>query len=360
MKPPLACTASGRTRVQARQGLNGFWEAESDTFPGLNGFWEGKGASPPSPERFLAENGTVAAGTARPLGLPVQKGAIASMPANRNARTAKKATPNQAGNTPIEAEGSEEALAEFRPHAQKLDSRDIQPMRADAALAYHNIVIGVNAVLSKQAALAKLPAPFKLESVKSLPRLALALLFAARQVDRKAGSPGTTKQMLRRANELRTLLLTAAEALANSKIIPARLVEKIRKGRGVRDLVQDCIDLAALFRKYAAEIAGKTAITKEQIDEAASVGNSLLRVLVPKAARKAKKTPDDVKDAVELRDRLWTLLVTRYREHLRRAGMWQWGDDVDDHVPPLQSRAAASRKSAPVEGNGTEPAGDAQ
>lgn len=66
-----------------------------------------------------------------------------------------------------------------------------------------------------------------------------------------------------------------------------------------------------------------------------------MKRLKPKGA----KSKDPALDAVKARDRLWTLLTQRHRD-LRRVGMWLWADDVDEHVPPLQSRNLPARKKA--------------
>jgi hypothetical protein len=115
--------------------------------------------------------------------------------------------------------------------------------------------------------------------------------------------------------------------------------------------VQDCIDLAQLFRDHAADVKGKTAITTSQIDETATIGDQLLASLKPVRAK--ARVPEAVRSAVSTRDRMWTLLVTRHRQQLRRAGYWLWLDDVDDHVPPLLSGASRKGKkpaSASAEG----------
>ncbi|HSN99462.1 MAG TPA: hypothetical protein VLS89_14300, partial [Candidatus Nanopelagicales bacterium] len=77
-----------------------------------------------------------------------------------------------------------------------------------------------------------------------------------------------------------------------------------------------------------------------------------LTVLRPKRTR--KKTPTEVIDAAEMRDRLWTLLTQRHAL-LWRAGAYLFGkDEVDARVPPLQSRVAApkKRKGGEVEAQG--------
>jgi hypothetical protein len=246
------------------------------------------------------------------------------------------------------SQGSAEALAEFLADAQSIPGRDVRPLRADPALAYHNVDTGLEAVGPHEAALAKLPSPFDLNAMKSLRRVALGVIYASAQVDRS--SPGTIQKIFKRAAELRDVLLSAAVASMKAGVLPATKVRKIVAGRGMRDMAQDCIDLAQLFRDHAADVKGKTAITKAQIDEAARIGDQLVASLKPNRAK--ARVPETVKSAVDTRDRMWTLLVTRHREQLRRAGHWLWVDDVDEHVPPLLSGSSKKAKSKPDDGGG--------
>jgi hypothetical protein len=247
--------------------------------------------------------------------------------------------------------GPAEAFAEFLAAAAAIPAREVRRLGGSPALALHNVSVGLAAVLGREAELAKLPPPFKLAELKSLGRLAVALVYAAAQVDRS--SPGVVAKLYRRVAELRDLLLTSAQALAKAGLLPAAKVKKIVAGRGMRDAAQDCIDLAQLFREHAAAIKGKTAVGKQHVDEAAAVGEQLLAVVKPAGAR--RKVADEVKRAVDARDRLWTLLASRHQAQLRRAGMWLWVDDVDDHVPALLSSARRTRKVRP----GGDAAGDA-
>src|SRR5436853_373347 len=81
-----------------------------------------------------------------------------------------------------------------------------------------------------------------------------------------------------------------------------RAVEKIRAGRGMIDLATDCVELAALFRANADGLRGKTAVTADQISEAADLGTQLLSLLRPKGARQAAPSRES-KEAVEVRNR---------------------------------------------------------
>lgn len=261
-------------------------------------------------------------------------------PAKKSSPPASKpAAPN--ANAP--PQGSAEALAEFRTDAQSIPARDVRPLRADPALAYHNVSTGLDAVAPHEPALAKLPPPFDLNAMKSLRRLALGVIYATAQVDRS--SPGTIRNVFKRAADLRDVFLSAAVALMKAGILPAAKVRKIVAGRGMRDMAQDCIDLAQLFRDHAADVKGKTAITKAQIDETAQVGEQLIASLKPGRAK--ARVSDSVKNSVDTRDRMWTLLVLRHHEQLRRAGHWLWGDDIDEHVPSLLSGSSKKTKSTP-------------
>jgi hypothetical protein len=246
--------------------------------------------------------------------------------------------------TPIELVGSQQAYEHVRPDAAALAADEVRAFRADASLAYHNVKTGVDALLAIETRIAAELPTLSLKGLRGLGDLALAVAYAVAQVDR--GADGSTAVLLAKARELREIMLVSAEALAKSGVIPARAVEKIREGRGAIDSAQDCVDLAALFSKYSKDVKGKTAVTSAQRKDAAELGTELLKRL----RRKGTKRKDSaiVAAAVEARDRVWTLLVQRHQE-VRRAGMWIWGDDVDAHVPPLQSRAMPPRKKKGVE-----------
>ena len=76
--------------------------------------------------------------------------------------------------------------------------------------------------------------------------------------------------------------------------------------------------------------------------ESADVGTQLLGLLRPKGTPRAGTTKE-LREAIDQRDRFWTLLVHGHND-LRRAGAWLFGTEVDQHVPPLQSRQRLKKK----------------
>ncbi len=239
-----------------------------------------------------------------------------------------------------EVVGAQKAYEQHLPEAEALAEDDVRPFRADGSLALHNIEMGLDSISPYIDRITIELPTVDVATLQKLPELALAVIYAAAQVDRS--SDGSTGELLEKARASRSLLLTSAEALALAGILPVHDVERIRAGTGPIDLAQDNVDLAALLTKHAAAIAGKTAVTSEQITAAAEVGSDLLGRLKPKGTR----SKDPATEAVALRDRLWTLLVTRHKE-LRRVGMWLWMEAVDPFVPALQSRSARRKATKP-------------
>ena len=201
-------------------------------------------------------------------------------------------------------------------------------------IALQNASDGVDALLEVGEArlAAELPV-LSLDHLKGLVDLAIATSYAVRRVENLT-SPSSLP-LLKEATALRGKLLPAAVALAAAGVLPAAQVNKIRRGKGAIDRAKDCVDLAALFTENAEAIRGKSPVTAAEVKRAGEVGAALLNVLKPKGSPRDTKSKE-LREAVEDRDRLGTLLAQRYAP-VRRAGAWFFGDEVGDHVPVLGS-----------------------
>lgn len=218
-------------------------------------------------------------------------------------------------------------------------SGPLKPYRTGALLMRTNADRCVAALRPREAEIAKHLPLLDRPAMWSAPELALAVAFAARTVLLESPAESELPGLLARVYELRDLLLTTAEALAKAGLFKKAEVEKIRTGHGKADAAQDCVDLAALFRKNAAKLRGKTAITAAQVREAGDVGARAVKLLKPAHSKNASAGPSDTR--LDL-DRLQTLLVLRHAD-LRRAGSYFWLDEVDQHVPALLSREMPGR-----------------
>jgi hypothetical protein len=260
------------------------------------------------------------------------------------ARAPKAATPR----VEVEAEapavaGSEASLEKHRAAAEAIADGEVIPLRADAHLAYHNAVAGRDAVLAAKAPIEATGFRVEWELVRAIGEVAEAVIFADGRVDADPEVKGEVLVMLREARPLRALMLSEARtrALKHKALLPE--VRRIEKGRGAVDAVQDLIDLATFFTRNKLARAGG-AVTPADLKRAAELGAELLRRLKPKGAKRGSARSAEQQKAAALRDRLWTLLVRRY-EHLECAGGAAWGRLLDEHIPSLQSRYVAAKRT---------------
>lgn len=256
-----------------------------------------------------------------------------------------KKKPAKTGDDLPEVFGSEAAYTAFLPLAKAIEADQVIPMRADASLAYHNVASGCAEVLKYEAHIREHLPGVEVGELRSLPHLALAVAFASLKANSEAGMMDA-RALLVEAQNLRRALLKAAMAAAEAGIFTEKQLAKLKEGRGPIDAAGDCVALAALFTKQAAEIKGKTAVTAAQITRAAELGTELLRRLKTKKAR--GKAAAGSMSTAEARDRLWTLLSQRH-ERLWAVGAYIFGHAVDDLAPGLLWRAQRKTKRTPPE-----------
>lgn len=175
-----------------------------------------------------------------------------------------------------------------------------------------------------------------------LGRLALGLKFAAMAAEGIGPSESEVSAVLAEARGLRGKLLPALASLAASGLVPQETYERIARGRGTRDVAEDCVAAAQVFRDGGAALDGKHPVTAEQIERAALVGSWLLQQLRPAEAR-AEKAPKP--EAVEIRNQMATLLSERYAK-LQAVAHYFEGDAWLEAVPPLMTRPAPRREAA--------------
>lgn len=238
--------------------------------------------------------------------------------------------------------GSAAHYQKYLPKAQKLPASQVHALRANVDLALVNARRGAAAVLAKSARLKKELPGVSLAAIRDLPNLGLAVAYAAGQVARYAKPPSGIQNKLARAHELRGLLIASADALGEAGVFPPAAVARIHSGHGSIDVAGDCVALAALFKKYASQVRGKSPVTTADVNEAANVGAALIGVLQPRGAR-GKPASQALKAAVDARDRLWTLFEQTWEDNVWRAGAWLFGRDVNAHVPSLLARSGHRR-----------------
>jgi hypothetical protein len=259
---------------------------------------------------------------------------------------------NHAGETegrPKEPRPPEAAYNAFLDAARALDRRDLLPMRGDAKRAHDNAQRGVSAVLEREATIQNELPRMPVHELRQLPEIALALLHAEKEIERAEIKAERLDDLSRRAKRLRKRLLKWASSLARKGAVSEAELGTIGRGQGGD--AEDCVTLARVLAPHL-EASRKDrkkkdggAISPRRVAEAAEVGAELARELGPGDRPDNGGTPPDVEGAVEMRDRLWTLLNERYRD-VWRVGAYLFGPSVDDRLPTLQSRKGPKKRLA--------------
>ena len=240
----------------------------------------------------------------------------------------------------LEGIGSQMAYESFLAAARALEPGLIEECTVDIVLTYQAVTMGVESVLGSGAVVVgKLP-NVNVEELSMLPRLAQGLAFAALQVQRelRATSFG---MMFERARHLRRKLRMAAGALAEARLLPDADIDEVLL-REQREVLEDCLRLAALFRRNEVMISGRSPVVASDVREVEQVVEKL-RVMLGQQKDPSDGAAPSLVKVIEMRDRFWTLLKQRY-DVLWRCGAWLHGQAVDDRVPPLPSRQAMVRK----------------
>jgi hypothetical protein len=269
------------------------------------------------------------------------------LPMGRNKKDAG-AVVNGSNGADIEPHGSEAAYQRFVEAARGLDRRDLVRMRGDASLAYRNAQRALEMLTQRQATIdGELPR-LPVRELVQVPEIAQAVIYAEDEVERAERNADELEKLMSRARKLRKRLLRWADDLLTGD--GGSALAQVRRGDSAADTAEDCVALARLLAPHVEadggrknkKKKGKKRLSAKKLAEAAEIGAELARRLRPGDRPGNGGATPDVREAVEMRDRLWTLLNERYID-LWRAGAYLFGPEVDDRLPSLQSRRAARK-----------------
>jgi hypothetical protein len=250
--------------------------------------------------------------------------------------------------TPEESQEAEKAYQALLPMAMGLDEASVQPFRGSIDIARHNAINGYQEIKKLESRLKEMVKSELLSSVDRIPAIALAASFAALKINSLSTKFETnTLKLVEQARGFRRKLLKSADACAEYELLSMSTIESIKRGKGSRDVANDCIALASLFRENKAILAGKTPVSSDDIEQSAQIGSKLQSVLTPAGATSSQAPSEAELEAYDLRDRYWTLLV-QHRDVAWRLGALLLGEQkVNELVLPLLSRERVKTPETP-------------
>jgi len=144
------------------------------------------------------------------------------------------------------------------------------------------------------------------------------------------------------ASDMRDQLFADAQALGRRGLLEAGRVEKLRSGVGYKNVAFDVVGLVQLFRERAKELAGKTAVTAQELDHAAELAQQLVTAVGLK-----EQSPVGLTTATLVRQQAFTLFTQAYDEARRAIGYLRWHAGDGDTIAPSLWAGRGGRK--PVE-----------
>jgi hypothetical protein len=241
--------------------------------------------------------------------------------------------------TPAEQVSATEALARIKARALALAPTEvIVTYRLNPAICIRNVRIAKAELSPFRGRVTEMTPWLDLAHYDGIEDTSLALAAAAADAD-KVSSDGELTRQLGIARGYRGRLLPVLHGLAVNGQVPMKDYADIAAGTGPRDAAQDCIDLAATFRKYAGTIGGRHPVSEADLDGAAAVGTWLLQNLGTRGARALRPVQNGV---VDLRNRVATLLLHDY-EDLSIVAHCFLRERYLELVPPLGSRILGRR-----------------
>jgi hypothetical protein len=239
--------------------------------------------------------------------------------------------------TPVPEAMEQDAAAAYQqllPEAKALPPESILPYRLDPDLAVINVRRAIRVVVAYRNDIPKHMPKIDIAALESIGKLALAAKYSALEADRTVPSERVISQKLAEARQHRATLMPIVAGLAATGYVSQNRYDDIARGRGPRDVAEDCVALAQVFREGGKTLDGKHSADPGTIAKAAALGSWLLENLRPAHALMERPL---LQPAVDLRNRFATLLTRRY-SILQAVAHYFHGDSYEDVAPPLMSR----------------------
>jgi hypothetical protein len=212
-------------------------------------------------------------------------------------------------------------------------------------------------ILALRSEIARLPF-FELRALDGFDDTSNALLFV--EVNREARQRAqrvNVSELVEDCTRVRSVVLLDLQPLVGRGFIDAAHLEAIKDGAGHEDLSRDVLSLAGLAESAKQNPRVVTAITDDEIAYMKHRANALRAAL--------ESDDDSMREARELRQRLYSLFMSDY-DQLRRAVTYiRWNDgDADTIAPSLfikrrgreESNAPSDDPTKPNALRGNEPA----
>lgn len=249
---------------------------------------------------------------------------------------------------------TESAFAELLPEISAVPEAELATINVDVVEVV-TLVLGVLPQLrSLRPEIQKLPF-FDLERFDRLEKYALALSHAHTRHRSTLPSKGNVAVLGKELAVLRDRLHTSAMSLADYGLLDGSVLKQCKRFIGYRATATDVFTLVALFKESWSEVAGKTPVTLEALNDA---GQRAVGLLAAFGAR--EQGPASTAEAARLRQQAFTLFAAAYDDARRAVAYLRPAPGARDEIAPTfyasrggpRRTAMAPSHSPPVDADG--------
>jgi hypothetical protein len=243
-------------------------------------------------------------------------------------------------------EGKRETFQrDYERHLQAIEAIEpgqLLPINVDIVGAVIRTLGCVRALGQLREQAARLP-DISMASYDALGEYAGALLHASALYRITKGPPASLPQLSAEGKRLRAVLFSDLSSLARHGFVSQEQIKKLRWQNGHLRLATSLLGISAVLRGLWNKIAGKTAVTPEELSRAEHLADEILRAV---GARK-HKVPTVV-EATRRRQQAFTLFARAHDQARRAVVFLRWKEkDADRLFPPLHAKKKAHRHRVP-------------
>lgn len=225
-----------------------------------------------------------------------------------------------------------EAFDRAMPEAKALDVNGLATINIDVTSAIATTVGKLPGIMALRDSAKALPG-FDASTFDQLETYTLATGHAHTLYMGASSAPEAIVELNERGMELRNTLYADAVALATRNLISGDRIGEFKANIGYKNLAFDLMALAQVLRGAWDKIAGKTAITTDDLDQAELIGDQLVS-----AVGSREEAPASLADVAIQRQRNFTLFLNAYDQVRRAVSFLRWNEgDVDRIAPSLYS-----------------------
>lgn len=232
-----------------------------------------------------------------------------------------------------------EAYDRATPIAQALSANDLVPINIDLPSAITSAVGALPQIMPFREQAAALPG-FDVSAFDQLETFTFATGVAHSLYMSASAPPAQLVELNEQAMTLRTTLYADAVALATRGLISGDRIGDFKANIGYKNLAFDLMALSGLLRQSWDKIAGKTAISSADLDQADLLCDQLVN-----AVGTRQQTPVLTAEVSMQRQRHFTLFVKAYDQVRRAISYLRWNEnDLEQIAPSLYVAGRASGK----------------